>query len=94
MQWKQKAKIDNWSAIPRPGGEDPNILILVGDISEHPDQEANGAGTTSPLIWFSQSFRIAETANTIYELGKPNEEWVALLAERGLTPQSLEPTLP
>ena len=92
MQFKQKARIDRWCVVPKPGAEDPRILVLMGQIVDHP--ASNGCGVTSDLLWYSASFRMAETKNTFYELGEPDPSWVKQLEAEGHTISSLEPTIP
>jgi hypothetical protein len=83
MQFKPKATIDKWSVIPRPGGEDPFHLILIGIVSEHPEPEANGCCFTSKVLWFSPAYSAAETVNTFYSLGDPDPIWIEKLAAEG-----------
>ena len=80
---KQVVIIDNWKLVKYPvnGYSAPETLstVLVGDIKDHP---IKGAGTirTSRVIWFSSILNIAETNNTIYNLGEPDKDWLTWLS--------------
>lgn len=64
---KQKARIENWVMVGRPGNG-----YLIGEIRDHPRQDSfhSPYQHTSTLLVLDEENGMAETANTIYVLGK------------------------
>ena len=91
---KQKAKIEKWSVVgynvdPYKAPEQA-VSALVGLVKGHPRLTDGHQILTSPLTMISYRNRIAMTANTTYELGEPDPEFIQWLAMHGLSIEQYE----
>lgn len=92
MQFKPRAKLENWKLIPLPGGEDPDRICFAGTVVTAMGEVKHGC-ITSPVLWYSHAMHVGETRNTFYELGEPNQQWINELGTIGRTVESFEPIL-
>lgn len=86
---KKQVRIENWKllGLGRTGYMAPEqvAMVLIGDAPDHPLTKIHGNHQirTSEVLWFSHTSGLAETANTIYSLGKPDLDWLAWIEKSG-----------
>jgi hypothetical protein len=82
---KPLAKIDNWSVVGSVVLEGYRELEpgqrLTGEVLGHTDLP-NGIIYTSAILSIDMDNRLVETRNTVYELGRANENYERWWAER------------
>jgi len=85
-------RIENWSVVMDPDAtpyQAPELRSrhLHGECSDHPVYPGkHGLITTSRLVAFDAGKGLARTlTGTVYELGTPDEKWIAWLEASGLT---------
>ncbi len=87
MSIKLCPRLENWSLQTADPYQAPEVaqVVLVGEVHNHPvERHYNGKRIqTSIVSSLDLKAGIAETCNTIYELGEPDEHWVAWLRKNG-----------
>jgi len=74
------AKFDNWSVVNYAGA-----ACLYGIVVRHPRLHKGGRALSSPIVSFNIHSEIVQTqSGTIYELGKPCQEYLNWIASRRL----------
>ena len=87
--------MENWALTRRKMGDGSHGWLLIGECSapDHParpkqtPQEKKDYGdrylTSGRVIFFNFDQRIAETVNSVYELGSIDKTWAMILEEDG-----------
>lgn len=81
---KKVAKIENWGIMSDAGIYTSPELInfqLRGEVYGHYRIEDGKEIRTSTIEKIDYEKRIVETQHTIYQLGKPNEEWLKIASD-------------
>ncbi len=74
---KKSVHLDDWCLVTKDSNS-----YLMGRTTNHPLPGSNVI-RTSEVIWFNYISGIAETKNTIYWLGIPNEAWLKSVTASG-----------
>jgi hypothetical protein len=77
-------RLDDWSLTLYFSGSSASLL---GTVTGHPKCEDGHRIVTSKILMLDVGNRVAKTRNTSYELGEPEEGWVAVLKTLGRTPE-------
>lgn len=81
---KPTRRIENWKLVgfleSRYIAPEDVKMILVGEVTMAGSKETV---KTSEVLWFSHTSGIAETKNTLYNLGNPDPSWMQWIQEAG-----------